>query len=886
MASSILYPPVIDATMPAFVFDDNHPTTRVYFSISDYNSLENFAREKVGTIIEDASLNKTAVEASEQEEGAGENPYLHVDPILSENNIATKTYEEIIHLLYDAHNAAAATEDEKWIRVEMPDGPYRSGYCPNSAFNLSNGQYDYWSYLIYQGDKGLQILTDIARQDSNIKKAHLDDNWRVTPDMLNWTPVEVVGEPKKWYCYIDIQKIKNYIEQFTTTKVDYEFGYCVKSRRFIFKGNDEVIDDYAYPYVMVTCKESSTNNNMWTNTNSSNLGYSNFNLDASTRFYTLHRDNVKYITGDKNCYYIEIDKNDIDTNNHNNYNIQIRFVSKDANKESWPIETTDWINANINNFSEWSSVCLLRRLNNTPLVTIANSSIGYNDEGTEIDFVGTIIDSHFIRLNVSVNSNNDDEYLSAYRLRLYSNSEKFFENPLEDSGWQKIKSNTSLISYEINYNFKRLYDKNTIYYLYVDIQTNNGYSNSLYSYTYQTDENVETTINSPKVDVKISSYNVFSADIQLDTVPNYESGEILVRIWNKHASFDGNLILIRTSSESSFEEWDTLLTFENVKDVNCIYWVDRTISCDEWYRYAVIYGNMFTYHYEDIYGDNHVTTRYIETDPVMAEEPVNMFLDDSFLVGEHKSLKIKFDPNINSFKWKVTESSIETLGSKYPFFNRNAVVNYRTFPISGTIATWMDDEQNFVNREELFNPKAYGYHMDFTRENRIEAHYDWVLEKKFRDALAGFLMSTQPRLFKSLTEGNVLVRIHDVSFTPNKTLGRLIWSFSATATEIGEASLENINKYGIQENVIQLNFNDIGDTVYDPPYNKDEDLMVLPNGFYIMQEKEIKDFTISLIGKENTEKYCIRMSRPSGGSAGGEADKLDEFGAPLPEVEP
>ena len=209
MASSILYPPVIDATMPAFVFDDNHPTTRVYFSISDYNSLENFAREKVGTIIEDASLNKTAVEASEQEEGAGENPYLHVDPILSENNIATKTYEEIIHLLYDAHNAAAATEDEKWIRVEMPDGPYRSGYCPNSAFNLSNGQYDYWSYLIYQGDKGLQILTDIARQDSNIKKAHLDDNWRVTPDMLNWTPVEVVGEPKKWYCYIDIQKIKN-----------------------------------------------------------------------------------------------------------------------------------------------------------------------------------------------------------------------------------------------------------------------------------------------------------------------------------------------------------------------------------------------------------------------------------------------------------------------------------------------------------------------------------------------------------------------------------------------------------------------------------------------------------------------------------------------------
>ena len=46
MASTILYPPVIESKMPTFVIDParNITSTRVYFSISDYNSLNNFAR--------------------------------------------------------------------------------------------------------------------------------------------------------------------------------------------------------------------------------------------------------------------------------------------------------------------------------------------------------------------------------------------------------------------------------------------------------------------------------------------------------------------------------------------------------------------------------------------------------------------------------------------------------------------------------------------------------------------------------------------------------------------------------------------------------------------------------------------------------------------------
>lgn len=895
MASNILYPPVIDATMPAFTFDDNHPSMRVYFSISDYNSLEKIKHIAAGETVNDPAISDEYLAEQEEQEGVVI-PYRYLPNALSADNIKNKTYEQIIHELFTEHggsddiNHDFAGHDGYWLRVAMPDGPYREGVCPNNAFNLPNGQYDYWSYLIAQGDKGLQILTDSIKEkvkDIAINYAHLpyNDNWMVRPEMLNWTPDTIINsatgeEEEHWFCYYSIDDIQHYIDTFRNTTKDIDNDSSIeKSRIFAFNNSPEVIDGNIYPWVIVSCKNDS-GDTKWKSTISNQ--YSTITSESATfKYFSMYRDNIKYLNGDSNCYYILITKKDIETKIDEVYNFQIRFIE---DIDDWPQLSDNWINNNLNSLSEWSSVSSATYINK-PTITIKDSDIGYNDDGMSVNFIGKIVNSHFIHLNIDTSLEAKNEYLSAYRIRLYSNSEKFFEYPLEDSGWQKIKSNITLNSYEIDYRFKKLYEKNVIYYLYIDIQTSSGYTTCMYTYVDE-DGELGYDAETAKIDVKISNYNVFTADIQLDSVPNHESGEVLIRVWDKYSSFDGNLIILRTSSATNFEDWDTLLTFENITDANCLYWVDRTVSCDEWYLYAVIYGNMFTYSYKDIEGNTKTNKRYVETDAIMAAEPVNMFLDDSFLVGDHKSLKIKFDPNISSFKWKVTESSIETLGSKYPFFNKNAVINYRTFPISGTIATWMDDEQNFVNREELFNPKAFNYHMDFTRDNRIEAHYDWVMEKKFRDALVAFLMDAKPKLFKSLTEGNVLVRIHDVSFTPNKTLGRMIWSFNATATEIGEASLENINKYGIQENTIVLNFNDIGDLVYNPPYNKDEDLMVLPNGFYIMQEKEIKDFTIRLIGKTNTEKYCIRLSRPAnGGDAGGEADKLDEFGAPLPSRE-
>ena len=39
--------------------------------------------------------------------------------------------------------------------------------------------------------------------------------------------------------------------------------------------------------------------------------------------------------------------------------------------------------------------------------------------------------------------------------------------------------------------------------------------------------------------------------------------------------------------------------------------------------------------------------------------------------------------------------------------------------------------------------------------------------------------------------------LSNISITPNETLGRMVYSFSATATEVAAANIDNYVKYGI-----------------------------------------------------------------------------------------
>ena len=68
-------------------------------------------------------------------------------------------------------------------------------------------------------------------------------------------------------------------------------------------------------------------------------------------------------------------------------------------------------------------------------------------------------------------------------------------------------------------------------------------------------------------------------------------------------------------------------------------------------------------------------------------------------------------------------------------------------------------------------------------------------ERQFREAVIAWLTNGEPKYFRSPTEGNHIIRLMNVSLTPNDTVGRLIYSFSATGYEIDDDTYSNLAKY-------------------------------------------------------------------------------------------
>jgi hypothetical protein len=77
--------------------------------------------------------------------------------------------------------------------------------------------------------------------------------------------------------------------------------------------------------------------------------------------------------------------------------------------------------------------------------------------------------------------------------------------------------------------------------------------------------------------------------------------------------------------------------------------------------------------------------------------------------------------------------------------------------------------------------------------------YDYIYERDFRQKVLDFLHDGEVKLFKSPTEGNILIRILDINCTPNQSLDRMIYSFSGTAYEVAEPTMANYFKYGLYE---------------------------------------------------------------------------------------
>ncbi|AXF52489.1 MAG: hypothetical protein [Caudoviricetes sp.] len=454
-------------------------------------------------------------------------------------------------------------------------------------------------------------------------------------------------------------------------------------------------------------------------------------------------------------YYIIINPGDLTSNKfelNQFYKVQIRFTKVGASPLTSGDKIAPWLVANQQFFSEWSTVCLIRGISK-PKITLNNF-----EENEE-----SIIASSFVeivgKMYFEENSNSEDEYLEFYRVKVYDKDEDYLKY---DSG--DIFTNTYNPN-EINYTIKTILEEGINYEITFSYSTVNGYSESL-TYNF----------------IVIQNSTVDTLNATIEAEGDKENGRVMVRIVsNVSQPFIGHLVIKRTSSKTNFSIWEEV-NRKTISNTTLNYtWIDYTCESGVLYYYCA--------QKIDSEGDGGII--------IKTNSPIMIELEDIFLLSEDLQIKVKFNPSISSFRNVLMESKIDTLGSKYPFVIRNGNVNYKEFPISGLISSFWDEEGFFINKDNIYEENK-GYYINHNEENKISEYYDYIYERNFREKIMEFLYKDNIKLFRSNTEGNILIKLMDISFTPEQTLGRMLYEFSATAYEIDECSIDNYHKYNIQ----------------------------------------------------------------------------------------
>ena len=450
------------------------------------------------------------------------------------------------------------------------------------------------------------------------------------------------------------------------------------------------------------------------------------------------------------------------------YKIQIRFSTEAYD----PNETKDglaaWLNNNADKFSEWSTYTLTKAIAE-PKITIPILGIENNEStGTKTLLTSTLEFSGYY--------SNDDvsESLYSYRLQLLQESDL-----LEDSGW--IYAN-QYVPNQFYYLFKtELKNDSTILYkVRLEYETINKYQQTriiLFRVDYTANDIANIQLLTAESDLMKPYTSIEEEETDGRVALKFSSSE--------ESPYTGNIYIRRSDITTGFTKWEDIKIFtlneENINNIPIFY--DYTIESGVWYQYG--------FQILDSEGQRtklHTINNETEFKAIMRE------FDSSYLLGENgQQLKLTFNNTMGSFKTNYSESKIDTIGSKFPFITRNGNMRYRTFPINGLISFNMDENNLFATKKDIYKyDDVVKLYESLSLDNPL---YNYTYERDFRKKVMEFLEDGKPKLFKSPTEGNIIVRLMDINTTPNDTLGRLIYSFTSTASEVADSTVDNYKKY-------------------------------------------------------------------------------------------
>lgn len=275
-------------------------------------------------------------------------------------------------------------------------------------------------------------------------------------------------------------------------------------------------------------------------------------------------------------------------------------------------------------------------------------------------------------------------------------------------------------------------------------------------------------------------------EAELKVEQNYDEGYIKVSLLDtaeKEQVVEGAFLITRADSLSNYKIWNELYRFElRNKKLKSFSFKDFTIQQGVKYQYSI-----------QQYNDNGLYSNRLLSEHIKAD------FEDSFLYDGERQLKIRFNPKMTSFKNTVLEQKVNTIGSKYPFIFKNGNVSYKEFPIGGLISYLSDAENLFTNDYDLNNYHRHDTPADDETLNYLPTDLvseNITKERLFKLKALEWLTNGEPKLFRSPTEGNYIVRLLNTNMAPENALGRMIHNFTATAYEIAELNYDNLVSYG------------------------------------------------------------------------------------------
>lgn len=483
--------------------------------------------------------------------------------------------------------------------------------------------------------------------------------------------------------------------------------------------------------------------------------------DALTVYYTLPQ--AASLTDITN---IEVKVNTQDTNT-NVVNNTTGILSVSATAGSFSInkgllKTGHWVAGKLYKIqarlvntsgqkSEWSNVMITKAIT-SPQVKILNGETTTSDTN-EISSIHSEIVTMPTFYGEATFVAGESEYLDTYRFDLW-----YKGKVIETSGNIQYNSSTNAAP---QYRFHKQFPYYDEYSVTFSIVSNNNYEATSKPYVFEVISTTSGQITNLTVTVDSTS------------IACIENAMIQVRLTSTE-ELNGNYVIVRSDEDSNYQVWNdaAYLTYVGKQVTDELVFTDYYIECGKRYKYAVQRKQI----------NDARSELLLPQDP----SPHWVNFEYSYLCGQGTQIKLNFNGEVSSFKHTQLVGKLDTLGSTYPTIAYNGYAYYAEFPLSALVSAYMDEENLFMEK-------------DFEVLSTNLTPETVQIERKFRHKVETFLNDKQYKLFKTPTEAdkNIIVALTGATLSPQRSLNRMIYSFSTNAYEVAENTLSNLKDLGI-----------------------------------------------------------------------------------------